>query len=120
MLDERALSTLCGMTDLYIVGLGGGEQDRGRRTAERKAERRRLADRYACRGWPGPSIADRGVTIMGMRDFESPLTDRSQLLQTHQQHNDLHRSCRHELRNRRQSTWPPRTARPRPSEFLIG
>ncbi len=31
------------MTDLYFVGLGGGEQDRGRR----EAERRRLADRYA-------------------------------------------------------------------------
>jgi len=47
MLDERALSTLYGMTDLYIVGLGGGEQDRARREAEREAERRRLADRYA-------------------------------------------------------------------------
>jgi hypothetical protein len=47
MLDERALSTLYGMTDLYIVGLGGGEQDRARREAERKAERRRLAGRYA-------------------------------------------------------------------------
>ena len=43
MLDKRALSTLCGMTDLYIVGLGGGEQDHARR----EAERRRLADRYA-------------------------------------------------------------------------
>ena len=31
------------MTDLYIVGLGGGEQDHARR----EAERRRLADRYA-------------------------------------------------------------------------
>jgi hypothetical protein len=47
MLDERALSTLYGMTDLYIVGLGGGEQDRARREAEREAERRRLAGRYA-------------------------------------------------------------------------
>ena len=47
MLDERALSTLYGMTDLYIVGLGGGEQDRARREAEREAERRRLADRFA-------------------------------------------------------------------------
>jgi hypothetical protein len=47
MLDESALSTLYGMTDLYIVGLGGGQQDRTRREAEREAERRRLADRYA-------------------------------------------------------------------------
>src|ERR1035441_10244807 len=47
MLDERALSTLYGMADLYIVGLGGGEQDRARREAERQAERRRLAGRYA-------------------------------------------------------------------------
>jgi hypothetical protein len=31
------------MTDLYIVGLGGGQQDRARR----EAERRRLAGRYA-------------------------------------------------------------------------
>src|ERR1019366_6720675 len=61
MLDERALSTLYGMADLYIVGLGGGEQDRARREAERQAERRRLAGRYArdlvaCAevGAPGP------------------------------------------------------------------
>ncbi len=43
MLDERAVSTLCGVTDLYIVDPGGGEQERARR----EAERRRLADRYA-------------------------------------------------------------------------
>lgn len=47
MLDERAVSSLCGVTDLYIVNLGGGEQERARRETEREAERRRLADRYA-------------------------------------------------------------------------
>ncbi len=41
------MSTLYGMSDLYIVGFGGGEQDRARREAEREAEGRRLADRYA-------------------------------------------------------------------------
>jgi hypothetical protein len=47
MLDKRAESTLCGVADLYIVDFGGGEQERAHREAEREAERRRLADRYA-------------------------------------------------------------------------
>jgi hypothetical protein len=47
MIDERAVSTLSGVSDLYIVGFGGGEQERACREAERGAERRRLADRYA-------------------------------------------------------------------------
>jgi hypothetical protein len=47
MLDGRAESTLCGVTGLYVVDFGGGEQERARREAEREAERRRLADRYA-------------------------------------------------------------------------
>jgi hypothetical protein len=38
---------LCGVSDLYIIDFGGGEQERARREAEREAERRRLADRYA-------------------------------------------------------------------------
>lgn len=38
---------MCGVADLYIVDFGGGEQKRTRREAEREAERRRLADRYA-------------------------------------------------------------------------
>jgi hypothetical protein len=45
-LTRRRESTLCGVTDLYIVEFGGGEQERARREAEREAERRRLADRY--------------------------------------------------------------------------
>jgi hypothetical protein len=47
MLDERTVSTLCGMSDIYIVGPGGSEEERARRGAEREAEQRRLADRYA-------------------------------------------------------------------------
>jgi hypothetical protein len=47
MIDERAVSTLSGVSDLYIVDFGGGEQERACREAERGAERRRLADRYA-------------------------------------------------------------------------
>jgi hypothetical protein len=47
MLDERAESTLCGVTDLYIVDFGGDGQERARLEAEREAERRRLADCYA-------------------------------------------------------------------------
>ena len=47
MLDGRAESTLCGVADLYIVDFGGGEQERACHEAEREAERRRLADRYA-------------------------------------------------------------------------
>src|SRR6266851_3121703 len=47
MLGGRAESNLCGVADLYIVDFGGGEQERARREAEREAERRRLADRYA-------------------------------------------------------------------------
>jgi len=47
MLDGRAESTLCGVADLYIVDFGGGEQERACCEAERQAERRRLADRYA-------------------------------------------------------------------------
>jgi hypothetical protein len=37
---------LCGVTDLYIVDFGGGEEERARRDAEREEERCRLADRY--------------------------------------------------------------------------
>jgi hypothetical protein len=43
MIDEGAVSTLSGVSDLHIVDFGGGEQ--GRACCE--AERRRLADRYA-------------------------------------------------------------------------
>ncbi len=38
---------MSGVSDLYIVDFGGGEQERACREAERGAERRRLADRYA-------------------------------------------------------------------------
>jgi hypothetical protein len=44
MLYGHAASTLCGVTDLYIVDFGGGERERACREAEREAERRRLAD----------------------------------------------------------------------------
>jgi hypothetical protein len=46
--DRRTESTLCGVTDLYIVDFGGGEDERARRDAEREEERCRLADRYTC------------------------------------------------------------------------
>ena len=47
MFDGRAESTLCGVSDLYIVDFGGDGQERARLDAEREAERRRLADCYA-------------------------------------------------------------------------
>jgi hypothetical protein len=46
MPDGRTESTLCGVTDLYIVDFGDGEEKRSRRDAEREEERCRLADRY--------------------------------------------------------------------------
>jgi hypothetical protein len=56
------------MADLYIVGLGGGEQDRARREAERESERRRLADRYArylvARAEVGEATARRVITAL--------------------------------------------------------
>ena len=73
MLDERTISTLCGVTDLYIANLGGGEQERARREAEREAERRRLADRYArylvASAAVGEATARRVITaLFGPRD----------------------------------------------------
>jgi hypothetical protein len=65
MLDGRAESTLCGVTGLYVVDFGGGEQERARREAEREAERRRLAVRYAVPIMEGEVIAQGAESDLG-------------------------------------------------------
>ena len=75
MLGERLESTLSGVADLYIVDFGGGEQERARREAEREAERRRLADRYArylaASAGVGEAAARRVITaLFDLRDAD--------------------------------------------------